>query len=121
MSRWMMGLCVAATLTACGGSPCEGDQCDDAGSTDAGPRQDGGPGDGGTSCGTDPWTNYGADWFSANCSSCHGNAFASYRSVNVSAFSITRQLSTNAMPPGGRLPDGDKTRILAWFDCSMPE
>lgn len=103
-----------------GGTTGGADAGHDGGSTggpDAGTT--GGP-DAGPVCTPDTWTNYSSAAFRNNCSGCHSWA-TSYSKVASRQYSIAADISSGSMPRGSSLPASDKTRMLKWLNCGLPQ
>jgi hypothetical protein len=70
----------------------------------------------------DTWDTYALTFFAASCRSCHRD-FIDYATVPAPGLraSISTQVSTGAMPPGGGdVTDEERQRIVAWLGCNAP-
>ncbi|MBS2025564.1 MAG: hypothetical protein JST92_24460, partial [Deltaproteobacteria bacterium] len=93
------------------------------GGTDAGTGgTDAGTGgtDAGSACTPDTWTNYASAAFSTNCKSCHSWA-TKYTSVKSRQSSCQTDISTGAMPKNHALSSSDKSRLVKWLSCGLPQ
>jgi hypothetical protein len=114
-------ICVSGTCTPLSAS----DGGSDAGTADAG-TTDAGPSDGGMqTCTTDTWGNFAQNIIVTECLACHDhshNFSNSYTSVRNNRSSMRADINNGSMPRYPQSLTADqKTRILKWFDCSLPQ
>lgn len=121
-------LAIVVGVCACGdGVPrAPGDELDgggveeDAGPTDAGSADAGPP-----ACGVDTWGNFAQDVIATECIACHNhshNFSNSYQSVKNNRTSMRRDVVSGAMPRTPQaLTTDQRTRLVKWFDCGLPQ
>ena len=71
-------------------------------------------------CTTDTWNSWAHSFFTSNCTGCHSN-FGSYSGVSSDQSNIQQQISSGNMPLGSSLSSSDKSRILKWLGCGLPQ
>ncbi len=71
-------------------------------------------------CTADTWGNYAATAFSNNCVYCH-NWAGSYSSVKADASACSSRISSGNMPQDHALSADDKSRLLKWLSCGLPQ
>jgi hypothetical protein len=71
-------------------------------------------------CTADTWGNYAGTAFSNNCAYCHGWA-SSYSSVKSDASACSSRISSGNMPQDHALSASDKSRLLKWLSCGLPQ
>jgi hypothetical protein len=71
-------------------------------------------------CTTDTWGNWAHSFFTTNCTACHSQ-FGTYGSVQSDKTNIQTKISNGSMPAGSTLSASDKSRILQWISCGLPQ
>jgi hypothetical protein len=73
----------------------------------------------GSSCTSDTWANYGQQFFSTYCVSCHSWA-SSQTSVQSEASASESRIASGNMPPSTTLSSAEISRVDAWLNCGAP-
>lgn len=93
---------------------------------DAGHVVDAGvPDAGAMACTTDTWSNFAQNLLVTQCIACHDHTHRfnnSYSSVNSNRTTIRRDISNGSMPRSPQaITASEKTRIIKWIDCGLPQ